>query len=299
MKFDITFAIHPSSPFGVPQENVTVLKGKNGLQIYGDTYHSATMIKVGYGSLPDYRNDNEAIDLHFSLGIIEVELKDNFIFTKVDCDNSHEAYEFTILEINKFIQNLSLNNGLHFSCQPLIIESEDGQIFPIPQYSSMGNVCVFNLEEFKNQIIDAIRYQGIQDTRLEHALAYLGHARYLFAIRMQIASPLSDHFSMLISSIYLNIWKALSSIVGDPNVDKDYQSKYKLYGFSEEYFKDRIEKIRKLRNNYDVAHYTLDDERITNIEKNFGEADQIVSEVIKRYREYLFNQMTKKKVNLE
>ncbi len=36
--------------------------------------------------------------------------------------------------------------------------------------------------------------------------------------------------------------------------------------------KTRIETIRDLRNDYDVAHYTLDPERLQGIEAQFGQS---------------------------
>jgi len=278
--------------FGVPQDNVTVLRGKSGANYFGNTFHSATMTLVGYGSLPEYRTEEEAINLSFQLGNVQVNLHDNFAFADVFADSAQEAYDKAIEEISKFLQNLSLSHGGLFTYRPLIIETDDGKIYPVPQYNSMGNVTVYNIETLKNHIIESQKFHNLTDQRLERALRYLGHARFLFAKRMQIADPLSEHFNMLIASIYLNLWKAASAVVGDPSnrEDTDYKSRYKKFGFDEEYFNTKIEKIRKLRNDYDVAHYTLDDERISDIEKNFGVAEAIATEIIQRYREYLFNQ---------
>lgn len=289
MKFQITLEIMPASTFGVPQDNVTVLRGKSGANYFGNTYHSDTMTLVGYGSLPEYRTEEEAINLSFPLGSVQVNLHDNFVFVEVVAVTAKEAYNKAIEEISKFLQNLSLSHGGLFTYRPLIIEADNGKLFPVPQYNSMGNVTVYDIEHLRNHIVESQKYQNLVDQRLERACRYFGHARFLFIKRMQIADPLSEHFNMLIASVYLNLWKAASAIVGDPSnrEDSDYKSRYKKFGFDEEYFNTKIERIRKLRNDYDVAHYTLDDERIGDIEKNFGKADAIVTEIIQRYREYL------------
>jgi hypothetical protein len=255
---------------------MTVLRGKAGGNFVGDTYHTATMIRVGYGSLPVYRSKEEAIDLSFDLGGFSVHFHDNFVFCTIEATTPQEAFDKATREISKFLQNLSLCSGRLFTSRPLIIESEDGKVFPVPKYDLFGNVTIYNLEQLRKDIIDAQKYQVLSDQRLGRALGYLGHAWFLFEKRMQIADPLSEHFTMLIASIFLNLWKATSTVVGDPSKpeDSDYRKRYKKLGFDED---------------YDVAHYSLTDERIKDIEKNFSEAAGITNEILRRYREFLLN----------
>jgi hypothetical protein len=250
------------------------------------------MIRVGYGSLPEYRSDEEAIDLTFALADIQIHLHDNFVFADIEAATPSEAYNRTTKALGEFLEHLSLNQGGYFSYRPLIIESAGGELFPIPSYNPLGAVTIYNLEGLQKNIVDVQQYCGLSDQRLSRALEYLNHSRFLFGKRLQIADPLSEHFTMLIASIFLNLWKAASAVVGDPSKpeDTDYRQRYKKLGFDEAFFTTKIEKIRKLRNDYDVAHYTLADERISNIEQNFGEADSIVVQILKRYREILLQE---------
>ena len=62
--------------------------------------------------------------------------------------------------------------------------------------------------------------------------------------------------SYLAADIFSNYHRAASVIVGDPSKDKDYQSRYKKMGLSDEDWKN-VERVRKLRNDYGVAHYDL------------------------------------------
>ena len=292
MKFQVTFEINPGGPFGVPQDGVTILRGEAGKQFVGDTYHPAKMIRVGWGSLPEFRADNEAIKRSFRLGDTQARLNDNFLFIELEADSEREAYTRAAHEVDTFLKNLSLNQGGLFTARPLIIEAEDGRTFPVPKYSSLGTVTVYNLDQLSRNIDEALKYQRLSDQRLERAVRYWSHARFLFGKRMEIANPLSEHHTLLISSIFLNLWKAVSIVVGDPSKseDSDYQSRYRKLGFDYEFFRTKIEKIRELRNNYDVAHYSMSEEAIQEIESNFGEADNTVSEVLKRYRDYLLHE---------
>lgn len=293
MRFQVTFEIHPSGPFGVPQDGVTVVSTQEGgRELLGDTYHVRTMTRVGYGSLPEYRKENQAINLSLNLGDVQISLRDNFAFADVEASSASEAYEKAAQTINRFLQHLSLSQGRLFTFQPLINESDDGKVFPVPTYKQIASVTVYDLKRLRNDVEQTQNYYHLSDQRLERALLYFAHAHLLFERRMEIAPPLSEHYTLLIASVFLHLWKAISVIVGDPSKDTDYQSRYKQFGLDYEFFKSRIEKIRNLRNNYDVAHYSLTEESIKEIEANFGEADQIVAEVLRRYREYLLKQGT-------
>lgn len=94
-------------------------------------------------------------------------------------------------------------------------------------------------------------------------------------------------YKSLIASVFLNIWKAVSAVVGDPSQDADYQRRYRELSLTDDFFQTRIESMRKLRNDYDVAHYTLDAGRLAQIEQEFGQSQVTTREVIGRYRERL------------
>ncbi len=294
MKFHVTFEISPGAPFGVPQEGVTVLRGKAGKPINGDPYYTSTMTRVGWGSLSEYRAENEAIKRSYQLGESQARLSDNFLFIDLEAGSEREAYTRAVGVVDKFLKNLSLSHGGLFTSRPVIIESNDGRTYPVPKYSSLGTVTVYNLDQLRQNIDDAVMYQRLLDQRLDRALRYWAHARFLYSKRLEITEPLSEHHALLISSIFLNLWKAISTVVGDPSKpeDSDYQKRYRKLGYDHEFFKTQIEKIRELRNNYDVAHYSFSEEAIQNIESNFGKADNTVREVLKRYRDYLLQNDT-------
>ena len=69
MFFEITFRITPPGPFGVPEDGVIVSPGLAG-KVMGDTFHTVTMTRVGYGTFPNYRQGNEVVQLPLTLGDI-------------------------------------------------------------------------------------------------------------------------------------------------------------------------------------------------------------------------------------
>jgi len=151
----------------------------------------------------------------------------------------------------------------------------------------MGSVTVYNVDGLSKDISDISDYLTLEDDRLSRAMDYFGQATLIFQSRPILTGAFSRQFSLLISSAFLNLWKAMSAIVGDPSTDKDYQKRYRSFGFDKQFFEEKIEKVRGMRNEYDVAHYSLEVEDVEQIEANFGEAQKITLEIIRQYRQNL------------
>jgi hypothetical protein len=288
MKFEVTFAIYPEGVFGVPEEGGMVLPARAGTYT-GVPIHMATLTVVGYGSLSEYRQENEAVRHPLHLGNVQGRIQDNFIFLQVDATTYIEAYDMVVQAIEKFLQHLSVNQRRPFTYKPLIIEAEDGKHYPVPKMLSLGRVTHYHLEQLSKDIQEAEAACFVQDTLLDRALQYFEHALLLYEKRGQIADPLSRHYQYLISAVFLNLWKAVSTIVGDPSHDRDYQKRYRTFGFDYQFFTSKIQHLNKLRNSYDVAHYTLDENLLKEVDANVGEAQNIAAEVLRKYREYIRN----------
>lgn len=219
--------------------------------------------------------------------------RDNYIFCSVESESPSAAYETITTEVDMFLKHLSLSQVRVSTSKPLFIQSDDGTLFPVPRYLALVRVTCYNLEALRKDIQDTQQYQCIVDQRLERALEYFEHALLLFEKRGEIADFLSRHNTQLISSIFLNLWKALSAVVGDPSKpeDSDYQKRYKKFGLDYDFFRDKIEKVRDLRNHYDVTHYALSQDTLKEIEENFGEAKEIVGKVLQQHRQYLLKEI--------
>jgi hypothetical protein len=252
--------------------------------------HVAAMVPVGHGTLSRYRSEEEAIDLDLSLGKARARIKDNYIIVTVGARSPREAREYAQEVLTRFLQHLSVSLFNPITAQLLIIEDGDNQLYPPLRCVPAGRISLYDLERLRGHITEAEEYASISDDRLERALQYYEHAGVLFTRRERIADILSRHYAQLIASIYLNLWKALSCVIGDPSKDSDYQRRYKELGFDHDYFKEQIERIRTLRNQYDAAHYSLNEKDIKKLEGNFGTAEKTVKEVLQRYRQRLLKQ---------
>jgi tetratricopeptide (TPR) repeat protein len=286
MEFEVTFVIEPSGPFGVPQDGALVCPAEPG-KLYGPTIHSGSGTVVGYGTLSVYRDAADALDVQLDLEQARVRIHDNYVFIKCEALSAGEAYDKAMNLVGRILQHLSLSQGLLFSARPLILESADRKLYPVPKYIDMMKVTMYDLSKLAHDIEQAGQYQTLSDEVLARALEYFEQALLIFQSRQQIAPILSRQHSLLIASVFLNLWKAVSIIVGDPSKDKDYQRRYKELGFDYAYFQGKIERLRNLRNDYDVAHYSIAEDDIGQIEAAYGEAVRITTEVLQRYRDHL------------
>jgi hypothetical protein len=288
MRFRLTFELAPTGPFGLPEERKTVIGSKPGdtgpVTVTSPVADSRAFVIVRHGTLSNYRSPDDAIDVTVTLGRSTGKLRDNFMFLEVDAPTAEDARKIAAEEVDKFLRRLTLSQGRAFSSKLLVLEDETNKVYPLSKVLELGNMTFYNTAKFAEDIQDAQLDLGKNDERLERALEYYEHAVFLYENRMAIAPLQSQHFRLLISGIFLSLWKAVTAIIGDPSIDKDYQRRYRQLGFDDQFFKDKIEKIRELRNDYDVAHYTLDAERLKDTEAKFGECQQSAAEIIKRYR---------------
>lgn len=288
MKYKLTTLIHPGSQFGLPQQGMTVLP--SGIkEVFGPGIDTLSGQTVGYGSLSEYRSDEEAINVSLETDSYVVSIRDNIAVVELEAEIPSDAYNDAVELLDKFLTHLSVSRGTLFSHIPYILESEDQRLYPIPRPMHMVSVTVYDVAQLSKDITDIQGYLPMDDDRLARAMDYFGQATLIFQGRTQLTNAFSRHHTLLISSAFLNLWKAISAIVGDPSTDKDYQKRYRSYGFDKKFFDEKIEKVRKLRNEYDVAHYSLHADDIEQIEQSFGEAQKIALEVIRKYRTFLQN----------
>jgi hypothetical protein len=132
------------------------------------------------------------------------------------------------------------------------------------------------------QIATAAASSQLDDPRLSKSLMYREHAAFLFETRLRVGF-FTPHFSFLLTSAYLNMWKAITTILGDPSIDSDYQSRFLNFGLPKGYWDGHVRPLKKIRGDVDVAHYSLETDTIPIVEGAFGAAGQVCKAVLKAY----------------
>ncbi len=284
MRFLLACELSPSSPFGLPEQDTLVLPAPGG-EFVGPAVHSRAGVAFGSGSLPIYRTLETRLDTEQQVDTIHLRIVDNGLEIRFDAPERSAALAAGLAIVERFLQRLALEQGQRFTARALYLEDDSGELLPLPIMLWRGKVTVFDIAKLTRDVQGASATLDVEDAKLAKALEYFEHALFL-----QSATPRIDGFAYslrttghLVSGACLFLWKALSVIVGDPSIDRDYQSRYRAIGLEYEFFAGTLEKIRRLRNEEDVAHYRVDLGGIEAVRQELASATQAVQLVVKAY----------------
>jgi hypothetical protein len=283
-RFTLLIKVGPPSLFGLPQDGMTVLNGRLGGKFQGPTLDSKSGHFVGYGRLSEYRRDDEVARFSGDIAGLTLTVRDNFFSLGVDASDRGTALRQGVARFELFLRLLSLEYGNTFSYEVLQIESADGEleVNPGPKMLEMARVTMFNTEQLVGHIATAAASSQLDDPRLCKSLMYREHAAFLFETRLRVGF-FTPHFSFLLTSAYLNMWKAITTILGDPSIDRDYQSRFRNLGLPKGYWDEYVKPLKKIRDDVDVAHHSLETDTIQIVEGAFGAAGQVCKTVLKAY----------------
>jgi hypothetical protein len=282
-EFTFLFKLEPAGDFGLPEQDTTVTRA--GGEIYTASIDRLTLNTVSHGTLPRYREQDEAVRFDETILELRMSLRDNYLWVVLLSEDYKEAEIVALRAVDRLIQLLAVDRGTYFSAEFLQATAKLGakeELARQPKRVSLGRIKIYNLPAFKESLrwaFSAVLLSG--DTRLARALDYCNHAQFLNRLRDELALGYVRAHSYLAADIFSNYYRAASAIVGDPSKDKDYQSRYKKIGLSDGDWK-KIERVRQLRNDYGVAHYDLGD-KIEELEHELATAAQVTKEVITRY----------------
>lgn len=304
-EYHFLFEIKPRAIFGLPDDDVVILpEGIKKIKSHGVTLRGKI---VCHGTQSIYRKDEDKLILEKEIENerkIRIKVEDNFLHVFVIATSEKEALSKTNRIIEDLIHLLTLTYGLgekpEFMYYPSILfrfkivlaEDQYGREVGVPSRLLSMNVIKYNLKYLKEvltQSLDECRL--LEDQKLRKSLEYFYHALFLEHIRLELldmASPIEAEQQMyLLSDIILNLHKSVSVIVGDPSKDRDYQKRYKKYGIDYEFWKEKIEKLREIRNSWDIAHYELTREKLEELGREIFEAFATTRLVILKYKEFL------------
>jgi hypothetical protein len=287
LQYRIIFELSPEGVFGVPQEGTTVVPAE-----LEETFSDAitnTALKVGHGTLSQYRTPDDALQMELDLGSCTASIEDNFITVILEAEDHSTAYQRAIPPLESLLAHLAVDLRHTFSHRPIEIRDAQGRPYRVPVRMDF-QVTLYKLDQVADAFNTAATVAALADPTLDRALHYFEHALFLFARRRELAPPMTRHHGMIISAVFLNLWKAVTTIVGDPSRDRDYQKRYRQFGMDRTLFRTKIERLRELRNDYDVAHYAPTTAPSAEIEAVYGEAVSIAAEVIRHYRDHLIRQ---------
>jgi hypothetical protein len=75
-----------------------------------------------------------------------------------------------------------------------------------------------------------------------------------------------------LATAFLQMFKALVTIVGEAGKDADYQRRAKQMGLGADFWNSRVQPLYKVRNDSDVAHYSLETPELAAAYGQFSDA---------------------------
>lgn len=287
MTFKALFRIEPASYFGLPEGDKTVIPAQAG-DIVGSSFDTRSGKLVSYGTLSRYREDAEKVQLTVESKGALLEVSDNFFELTFDHDDARTAVLEAVRRVEIFLRHLMVEQGDFFTFEFLQVEEVGGNVTPdpVPQPITLARVTAYNLPELKNRITRAAERSNFHDQRLDKALLYYEHARLLYNLRGHVPL-LSVHANLLVGSAYLNLWKALTTLLGEPGTDSDYQRRFKEFGFPKNFWRESVAPLKTVRDQADVAHYALSADTARAAQDSFGAADKVCRDVVMRYADHL------------
>ncbi len=288
MTYIVHAEIFPPGIFGVPDGTKTVYPSGQA-EIVSAALDTSTLRKVGHGTMSRYREDEDAVRVSFVLDGFRMTLNDNYIMVVCDLPvASHSEALFRITNsLNRLMESASVQLEQQISYELVSFRDDAGKAYPLPRFGDLASFTTYDTHMLCEKISRAALLSATTDERLDRALIYYRHALMLIANQGVIAKFGTPDFDVLASAMILNLWKAVSVIIGDPSVDRDYQRRYRNFGISYGYFADEIEPLRRLRDDSDVAHHAIDVERQKSLHAKFGPAVHVASTVLSAYQQWL------------
>lgn len=283
--YRLLFRLSPPGVFGLPDGNKVVIAAKEGQEIYGPVLDTRTGQLVSHGTLSQYRAPEQVLTATFEEGDLKLSLNDNFLAITTEASDPQAAADRTLPYVDLFVQSLSTMYGMRFFFEFLSAEDDSGSPQVIktgPQALQLFNLTIFNLEQLRERIAVATRWAASVDAAAKKALFYFEHACLLNEFAQTL--PLTSHHASFSRAVaFLQMFKALTSIIGESGTDHDYQRRLHSLGFPKDFWPTKVKPLYAIRNDEDVAHYSHSFPEPGAFFTQFSQATSVFSEALTAY----------------
>jgi hypothetical protein len=213
-------------------------------------------------------------------------LPENQLALVLESSTAPAALEQAKMAAEKLCMLLTLGQRAYFKAQfKAVYDAHTGQPITLPRQLSVGGAHLYSIDYLAEDLEFAAPNVQLSDAILEKALAYFHHAMYM-AEELELYTLVDFHELLILSDIVLHFYKSISTIIGEPGVDRDAQSRYRNFEIERELWDD-TEKVRKLRNSYDAAHYSPGWQAIEKLQEEWDFARDVARRIITRYIRWL------------
>lgn len=283
--------IDPPAYFGLPDgAKVVVPADERGrTEIQSPTLDRQSGLIVNHGTLPIFRRPEHAIKNAETVSEVRLRFQDNFLFVELEAQDLKTGLQRARVAVKSVVRHLMVQLPDFFSASLLQYEVVGQEAHRTSNPAKLLVATVYNLKQLEEQIHHSFEAAGRSDGRLDRALAYYEHARFLFKLASDQLIE-DEHRDYLLASSFLFLWKSITSVLGEPGSDADYQTRFRTYGLPANYWELNIKPLKAVRDDADVAHYDLSPAGIQKAVGMYGRADRTCREVLIAYKDWLLRQ---------
>jgi hypothetical protein len=255
--YEVTFRVDPPYPFGLPHPGYMVVPHDEEWRMNFD--HD---LGAGWATRLDgtdsTRRANQILRAEIVVRGIRVRARDNIFTVRLPSNSRETAVEEARKVLEMLLRTVCTyweNPGFDFVTRALRVFN-DGRVSE-RERDLRGGLYVYDTRQFAELLSEsaALIEPGLYDQRLTRALKYFGLGDDL--LRMKSDTDEEDDRLLAITPLrFLQYWKSIAVILGDPSKDRDHQSRPNKLGLGRHFFRQRIKPLDELRNNFDVAHVT-------------------------------------------
>ncbi len=258
MNFRSVWLINPPGLFGLPDGDRVVLPP--GVETLGPVLDTRSGKFAAHGTLSIFRDEDKKLEFNFEYEDQNITCNDNFLSCELNANSAQEAYDNAAQWVAKLCQSLSVQYGMRFSARFLSIEDSAGVVQRVQHERQMINMLqltVYDVNLLSSLMRKSAEWAVHSDEISTKALLYFEHACLLQEFSISL-TPLSAHAGLSQALAFLQLYKALSVIIGEPKTDKDYQRRATQMGLPKDFLQKKVKPLYTVRCEEDVAHYSRD-----------------------------------------
>jgi hypothetical protein len=277
----IHYRITPPAYFGLPSGNRIVLPADGKQRVV--RVHSEdplTRQRVFHGTLSEFRSAEAIFELHIEDGATHLHFVEDSLFASASEETS-EQINTVHARVENVLRLLSIENGERVGAEILAITDSTGRPLPfiLPRIGPILRTTLYSFTGLAETLQNCVRWSAVLDEKAERSLLYFEHGCLLLEHADTLPST-SWHTAFSRSMAFLQLFKALTTLIGDPQIDRDYQSRCRSLGLPKDYWRNRVKPLYVVRSDRDVAHHSQMPHQTTEFLGHYSKALEVLKEVL-------------------
>jgi hypothetical protein len=240
--------------------------------------------RVVHGTLSQFRSVEQILEVKIALESLQLHFIEDSLFVTGPQTSTPESINRAHTQIENVMRLLSVLHGERFDAEVLSVL--DGKGVPLPTLPARSGprfqATFYSLSTLSDRIQKCVAWSETMDERAGRAILYFEHACLLKEHADTMPST-SWNAAFSRSMAFLQLFKALTALIGDPQVDRDYQVRCQRIGLPKNYWRERVKPLYLIRSDRDVAHHSHMPHQTAEFLDHFSKALQVLQEVLESH----------------